>query len=102
YQPRLSESGFDYSVVHEISAWRHPDCDQTVDQLTARSMPDRHEPLIYSQNVPGEDKKDLTRKRLPLPCYETNADDYIKSSFEPIAPPPPPSAPVLKQRPNSK
>ncbi|HZS27671.1 MAG TPA: hypothetical protein VFB76_10605 [Candidatus Angelobacter sp.] len=102
YQPRLSESGFDYSVVHEISAWRHPDCDQTVDQLTARSMPDRHEPLIYSRNVPGEDKRDLTRKRLPLPCYETNADDYIKSSFEPIAPPPQPSAPVLKQRPNSK
>src|SRR5262249_11110381 len=27
YQPRLSELGFDYSVVHEISVWRNPDCD---------------------------------------------------------------------------
>src|ERR1043165_2961388 len=34
YQPRLSESGFDYSVVHEVSVWRDPGCDQTVEQLT--------------------------------------------------------------------
>jgi hypothetical protein len=100
YQPRLSESGFDYAVVHELSAWRDPDCDQTLDQLTARSLPDRHEPLVYSRNVPGEDKRDLERKRIPLPCYETNADDYIRSSFEPIAPPPKPARPVLKERPD--
>ncbi len=96
YQPRLSESGFDYSVVHAVSAWRDPDCDETVAQLTARSEPERHEPLIYSRNVPRED---LDRRRIPLPCYETNADGYIKSSFEPIAPPPKPPEPVLKQRP---
>lgn len=102
YQPRLSESGFDYSVVHEVSVWRHPDCDQTVEQLTARNMPDRHEPLIYSPNVPKEDKKDLDRKRIPLPCYETNADDYIKASLEPIGPPPQPPEPVLKARPKEK
>ena len=92
YEPRLSESGFDYSVVHEVSAWRDQNCDQTIAQLTARSQPDRHEPLIYSRNVP---KEDLDRKRSPLPCYETNADEYIKSSFEPITPPP---KPVLKVR----
>ena len=102
YQPRLSESGFDYSVVHEVSVWRHPDCDQTVDQLTARNLPDRHEPLVYSRNVPKEDQKDLDRARLPLPCYETNADDYIKASLEPIAPPPKPPEPVLKTRPPQK
>jgi len=96
YQPRLSESGFDYSVVHEVSAWRDPDCDETVEQLTARSQPERHEPLIYSRNVPRED---LDRRRIPLPCYETNADDYIKSSLEPIGPPPEPPEPVLKERP---
>jgi hypothetical protein len=99
YQPRLSESGFDYSVVHEVSAWRDPSCDQTLAQLTERSLPDRHEPLIYSRNVPTQD---LDRRRSPLPCYETNADEYIKSSFEPIAPPPPPPKPVLKVRPNPR
>jgi hypothetical protein len=96
YEPRLSESGFDYSVVHAVLAWRDPDCDQTVADLTARSLPDRHEPLIYSRNVPRED---LDRRRIPLPCYEMNAAEYIKSSFEPIAPPPEPPKPVLKTRP---
>jgi hypothetical protein len=96
YQPRLSESGFDYSVVHEVSAWRHEDCDQTIDQLTARNLPDRHEPLIYSRNFP---RKDLDRKLIHLRCYETNADDYIKSSLEPVTPLP---KPVLNARPNPR
>jgi hypothetical protein len=99
YQERLSETGFDYSVVHEVSAWRHPDCDQTIAQLTARSRPTRHEPLIYSRNAPRED---LDERHIPLLCYETNADEYIKSSFEPVAPPPNPHGPVLKVRPNPK
>jgi len=99
YQPRLSESGFDYSIVHEVSAWRDADCDDTVAQLTARSVPERHEPLTYSRNAP---RRDLDLRPIPLPCYETNADDYIKSSFEPIAPPPKPPRPVLKERESSK
>lgn len=95
YQPRLTESGFDYSVVHEVGAWREPDCDETVAQLTAREQPERHEPLVYSRNVP---KEDLDRSRVPLACWVTNADEYIKSSFEPITPPPKPPEPVLKTR----
>ena len=99
YQPRLSETGFDYSVVHEVAAWRDKDCDETVAQLTERKQPDRHEPLVYSRNVPRED---LDRRRIPLPCYETNADEYIASRFEPIAPPPKPPEPVLKTRTDPK
>jgi len=93
YQPRLSESGFDYSVVHEVLAWRNPDCDETVADLTARSLPDRHEPMIYSRNVPRED---LDLRHIPLPCYEARADDYIRSSLEPVPPPPVESA--LRER----
>jgi len=99
YEPRLSESGFDYSVVHEVSAWRDEACDQTIAQLTARSQPDRHEPLIYSRNVPRED---LDRRRMPLPCYETTANEYIKSSFEPVPQPLKPHGPVLEVPPNQK
>jgi hypothetical protein len=95
YQPRLSESGFDYSVVHEVSAWRNPDCDMTVAQLTTRSMPDRHEPMIYSRNAP---RQDLDLREIPLPCYETRADDYIKSSLEPMPPPPEALDTLLKTR----
>src|SRR5262249_35831293 len=97
YQPRLSESGFDYSVVHELLAWRNTDCDETVADLTARSVPERHEPLIYSRHVP---RVDLDRRRIPLPCYEARADDYIKSSLVPIPQPPKtPPRPVLQARP---
>jgi hypothetical protein len=95
YQPRLSESGFDYSVVHEISAWRNPDCDQTVAQLTTRSMPDRHERMTYARNVPRDD---LDLRQIPLPCYETRADDYIKASLEPVPPPPEALESILKTR----
>jgi len=95
YQPRLSESGFNYSVVHEISAWRNLDCDETVAQLTTRSFPDRHEPMIYARNAP---RQDLDLRRIPLPCYETRADDYIKSSLEPMPPPPEALESVLKTR----
>ena len=99
YEPRLSESGFDYSVVHEVSALRDPNCDQTIAQLTARSLPNRHEPLIYSRNGP---RVNLDGRRISLPCYETSAFEYIKSTVEPIAPPPKPPEPVLKVRPNPK
>jgi hypothetical protein len=99
YEPRLSESGLDYSVVHQVSAWRDERCDQTIAQLTGRSLRDRHEPLTYSRNVPRED---LDRKRTPLPFYETSAYEYMKSSFEPIAPPPNPHGPVLEVRPSPR
>jgi hypothetical protein len=99
YEPRLSESGFDYSVVHEVSASRDPNCDQTIAQLTARSLPNRHEPLIYSRNVPRED---LDRRRIALPCYETSAYEYIKSSLEPVTPPRNPHGPVLEVRPKEE
>jgi hypothetical protein len=97
YQPGLTDTTFDYSVVHELSAWRNPDCDETVAQLTARSVPKRQQPLVYSKNVPRED---LDRRNIPLPCYEANADEYIRSSLQPIAPPPEPRTPSLKERSN--
>lgn len=95
YQPRLSESGFDYSVVHQLTATRDPNCDQTVAELTARDLATRHEPLTYASHVPEEG---LDRRRIPLPCYETSADEYTKSTREPIAPPPESPEPNLKHR----
>ena len=99
FQPRLSESGFDYSVVHEVAAWRDPDCDETVAQLTARSLPRRRVRLIYAPNVP---KENLDRRRIPLPCYQTNADDYIKSRLEPVEQAPKLPDPALKLRPSQR
>jgi hypothetical protein len=93
YQPRLSESGLDYSLVHEFSAMRNTTCDETLARMT--SGPDQTQiNLKYAADSPT---KDLERRRTPLPCYETTADDYSKSDREPIpAPPPPP--PSLSRR----
>jgi hypothetical protein len=105
YQERLSESGFDYSVVHEVLASRNLDCDQTIAQLTAREQPKRHEPLVYSRNIP-KDYQEI-RKRSPLACYETSADQYVKATSEPVAPAPgapdeKAPEPVLKSRSDPK
>jgi hypothetical protein len=95
YQPRLLQTGFDYSLVHEFSAWRDTDCDETVAQLTERDLPTPHrEPLIYARDVPPVS---LDRRHTPLPCYETDADNYTGASHEPVAPPERPN-PVLKDR----
>ena len=94
YQPRLSETGFDYSVVHEFSATRDSSCDETLAQLQTRESNDHGQiDLKYSPNAP---KRDLDRRRIPLPCYETTADDYAKSAVEPI--PPPEVHPTLQTR----
>ena len=93
YQPRLSDSGLDYSLVHEFTAQRNSTCDETLAQITAGP---NQTPLSlkYSADSPS---KDLERRRTPLPCYETTADDYSRADREPIpAPPPPP--PSLSRR----
>jgi hypothetical protein len=93
YQPRLSESGLDYSLVHEFSALRNTTCDETLAQMT--SGPDRSRlDLKYAADSPT---KDLERRRTALPCYETTADDYNKTDREPIPQPPPPT-PSLSRR----
>lgn len=98
YQPRLLDTGLDYSLVHEFSAQRDTDCDETVAQLMERTWPNhRYEPLIYAQDAP---RVDLDRRRIPLRCYETSADEYGKVSREPVAPAEPPKDPVLKERPS--
>jgi hypothetical protein len=93
YQPRLSESGLDYSLVHEFSAQRDSACDETLAQMT--SGPDHQQlNLKYAAASPT---KDLERRRTPLPCYQTTADDYTKADREPIPAPPPPT-PTLSRR----
>ena len=85
YQPRLSESGLDYSTVHQLRAVRNPDCDETLAQMASSS---RYRPKLeweYSTDSPGLDPG---RRRRPLPCYETTAEDYSKPLHEPAGPSP--------------
>jgi hypothetical protein len=83
YQPRLSENGFDYSTLHEVRAVRDPSCDETLRQLMADERDHEQRALLYSEDSP---KVDLDRRRMPLPCYLTSADDYTKAIYRPVGP----------------
>lgn len=101
YQPRLSETGFDYSVIYEFSAARNDKCDESLDQITAiQSTTKPPISLRYAQDSPLQDLEG--RRTKPLPCYETSASDFSRSVRQPI-PPDKPSAPepdpALKRRP---
>ncbi|MCU1297077.1 MAG: hypothetical protein JWO91_1355 [Acidobacteriaceae bacterium] len=85
YQPRLSESGFDYSTLHELRATRNPECDETLGQMAS---PEKNRPKLnweYATDSPGLDPG---RRRRPLPCYQTTAEDYTKPIHQPAGPSP--------------
>lgn len=83
YQPRLSESDFDYSVVHEVLAVRDPDCDQSLAQMSTDQRTRAHVPLKYAADSPV---LNTSRHRSIMPCYSTSAEDYTKAGHQP--PPP--------------
>lgn len=93
YQPRLSDAGLDYSLVHEFSAQRDPVCDETLAQMTSGADHQQLN-LKYAAASPT---RDLERRRTPLPCYQTTADDYTRADREPMPAPPPPT-PTLSRR----
>ncbi len=102
YQPRLSEYGFEYPLVHELAAVRDPSCDETLTQMTdeANALGGREPQHPRSGMKYTAEAPDLStdRHRDDLPCYVTTADDYDKTLSEP---PPSPSAagPTLSKRP---
>ena len=79
YQPRLSDGGLDYATVHESRALRDPECDETLAQMTSPHGP--RSSLKYSTDSPI---LNVERRRAPLPCYLTTADDYGKALREPV------------------
>ena len=85
YQPRLSDYGLDYTVLHEVRAVRDPACDETLRQMSSPqnvegwSQPDQS--WKYAHEAPWLNPR---RHRSSLPCYETTADDYGKSVHEPL------------------
>lgn len=80
YQPRLSESDFDYSVVHEIRAVREPGCDQSLAQISTDQTTRAHVPLKYATDSPV---LNTSRHRSVMPCYSTTPEDYTKAVHQP-------------------
>ncbi len=80
YQPPLSDTGLDYSVVHEIIAVRSTSCDETLSKVEATNNSDRQIRLQYSAGSPGLQED---RHHNALPCYLTNANEYEKAIHDP-------------------
>jgi hypothetical protein len=83
YQPRLSESDFDYSVVHEVRATRDPSCDQTLAQITTDQRTRAQVALRYSADSPVIN---TSRHQSALPCFSTSAAEYTKAIHRPAPP----------------
>lgn len=84
YQPKLSETGFDYNIVYGASVTRDTSCDETIEELTRREWPERtHVRLQFAQGAPFTD---LAERRLPLPCYKSTADDFTNPARERYSP----------------
>jgi hypothetical protein len=94
YQPRLSESGFDYSTVYELHATRDPGCDESLAQITSGVEGDWRQArsdLKYSSDAPA---LNLQRSKSALPCYRSTPEDYNRAVQEPVKE----SLPVLTVR----
>jgi hypothetical protein len=94
YQPRLSESGFDYATVYEIHATRDEGCDESLSQITSGDEGDWRQAasdLKYSADAPAIN---LERSKSSLPCYRTSPEDYSRA----VQDPPKESLPVLSVR----
>lgn len=85
YQPRLSEYGFDYSLVYEVHATRDSSCDQSLTQMTTDQRDRTHLQLKYAAESPSINE---ARRHSQLPCYSTTPEDYTRVVHEPPGPEP--------------
>lgn len=84
YQPRLSEYGLDYSLVHELTALRDPSCDESLHQLLTVQKSDgsvERNDVKYSTDSPVLDVK---HERGILHCYRTTPEEYAKAIHDPV------------------
>ena len=83
YQPRLSESDFNYFTIHEIQAVRDPSCDQTLAEVSADQRTRSHVHLKYSTDSPV---LNTSRHHSTMPCYSTTPEDYTTAIYSPPTP----------------
>jgi hypothetical protein len=81
YQPRLSEYGFNYSLIYELHAQRDPSCDETLTQMTTDQRDSTHRSLKYTSDSPVIN---TGRRYRPLPCYSSTPEDYTNVVNAPV------------------
>jgi hypothetical protein len=79
YQPRLSAYGLKHETIHEMRAIRDVSCDELLATLTSGEVGDWRDSRTQMQYSTDAPRINLDRQRTPLPCYQSNADDYEKA-----------------------
>jgi hypothetical protein len=85
YEPPLSDSGLNYSLVHKVQAVRDTSCDDSLWQMRSlmaqrRRAQKQNSSWKYAQESPIAD---LDRRQARLRCYRTTSDDYEKAERQP-------------------
>jgi hypothetical protein len=85
YEPPLSDSGLNYSLVHKVQAVRDSACDESLWQMRnlmekRRRAEQPNSTWKYAEKSPIED---LDRRQARLRCYRTTSDDYEKTEQQP-------------------
>ena len=85
YEPPLSDSGLNYSLVHRVQAVRDTTCDESLWQMRSlmekrRRAEQPNSSWKYAEESPIED---LDRRQARLRCYRTTSDDYEKTEHQP-------------------
>lgn len=87
YQPPLSESGLDYSLVHKVNAVRDTACDETLWEMRSLMQQRRKnaQPNSSWKYAAESPIGDLDRRQARLRCYRTTSDDYEQTLHQPTA-----------------
>ena len=85
YEPPLSDSGLNYSLVHKIQAVRDSSCDDSLGQMrNLMAQRGRAQKQNSSWKYAEESPiADLDRRQARLRCYRTTSDDYEKAERQP-------------------
>ena len=80
YEPPLSDSGLNYSLVHKIQAVRDATCDDSLGQMRSLMAQRRAQKQNSSWKYARESPiSDLDHRQARLRCYRTTSDDYEKA-----------------------
>jgi hypothetical protein len=85
YEPPLSDSGLNYSLLHKVQAVRDTACDESLWQM--RSLMERRrraeQPNSSWKYAEESPIADLDRRQARLRCYRTTSEDYEKTEHQP-------------------
>jgi hypothetical protein len=86
YQPPLSSSGLNYSLIHKVSAVRDFNCDENLWEMRSVLQQKRAQQIQSNWKYAVESPiSDLDRRQARLRCYRTTSDDYEKTLHQPTS-----------------